>query len=108
MNDISLNINIPTLILITITLLITGVFSFLIGYLLGRNGGDNGVYNVVKKSKINNQNNPVASSISIDEAKVVSNIKTDDLSKKYDSLGEIKESTENITNSINKLKNLKK
>jgi len=46
--------------------------------------------------------------ISIDEKKVVVNIKTDDLEKKYDSLGTTTKTDENISSSVNKLKNLKR
>ena len=53
--------------------------------------------------KTQNKNN-----VSIDEKKVVVSIDTSTLEKKYDSLGEIKQTQENISGSINKLKNLKR
>ena len=46
--------------------------------------------------------------ISIDSTKVVTDIKTDNLEKKYESLGEFKQSEDNISGSISKLKNLKR
>jgi len=45
--------------------------------------------------------------VDIDETKVVVAIKTDNMEKKYENLGDVKKSEENITGSINKLKNLK-
>jgi len=45
--------------------------------------------------------------VPIDNSKVVIDIKTDGLEKKYSSLGDTKNTTENISSSINKLKNLK-
>jgi hypothetical protein len=48
------------------------------------------------------------SMVDIDETKFIPKIITDNLEKKYDKLATSKQSTENITDSINKLKNLKK
>lgn len=45
--------------------------------------------------------------IDIDERKVVVAIKTDGLEKKYENLGDVKKSSENISSSIDKLKNMK-
>jgi hypothetical protein len=45
--------------------------------------------------------------VNIDETKYVVNIKTENLEKKYNTLGEIKQTTDNISSSVNKLKNLK-
>jgi hypothetical protein len=47
------------------------------------------------------------SDIQIDNKKVVLQIKTNDLEKKYDTLGETKVTKDNISNSVNKLKNIK-
>lgn len=47
-------------------------------------------------------------SISIDESKVVVSLDTTNLEKKYNQLGEVKQSSENITSSIDRLKHLKK
>lgn len=45
--------------------------------------------------------------ISIDESTHVVAIKTNDIEKKYDNIGESKTTNENISSSINKLKNLR-
>jgi hypothetical protein len=45
--------------------------------------------------------------VDIDERTVVMDIKTDSLEKKYQELGDITKSEENIAKSINKLKNMK-
>lgn len=50
----------------------------------------------------------VSNNLSIDDKKFVVDIKTDGLEKKYNSLGEVKQTQENISNSVNKLKNLKR
>ena len=47
------------------------------------------------------------SAISIDDKKYVVAIDTKGIEKKYDTLGETKQSEENILNSVNKLKNIK-
>lgn len=109
MNSLTISINIPTLIVFMITLLATGVFSFLFGYIYGKytNQVSHGVYNIVKTKSIDNIK-PNVEHIKINEGKVVVDINTDNLAKKYESLGDIKESTEDISTSINKLKNLKK
>lgn len=77
---------------------------FCAGYLLGQNRSYNGVSNTrtTNKKTDNKPNN-----ISIDDTKYVVDIKTTGLEKKYDKIGETKESSENITGSINKLKQLK-
>lgn len=78
---------------------------FCSGYLLGQNRPSNGVSN----SRMTNKNIPSnkPNNISIDDTKYVVDIKTTGLEKKYDKIGETKESLENITGSINKLKQLK-
>jgi hypothetical protein len=80
----------------------------LIGYLLGKNANyaaNNGVSKSVRTQQIKDTktNQPV----SIDETKVVMSINTDNLTKKYDELGDKVISDENISSSINKLKNMK-
>ncbi len=79
---------------------------FCIGYLLHRSG--QGVY--IKDNSIFAKTNTKVSSkdkIQIDDKKFVTDIKTDNLEKKYKDLGDIKTSNENISSSINKLKNMK-
>lgn len=91
-------------------LLCTGVLLFLIGYLCGKSGAL-GVSNTVYDS--HKRNNSVTSpnkyqSIDIDESKFVTEINTEGMEKKYIELGDTKESSEDISRSINKLKNLKR
>jgi len=95
-------------IIITILVLIN-INSVIIGYLLARmrNSGvssnsSQSFFSKLKDDKI------VNSTIAIDDKKFVTDIKTDGLVKKYDSLGDVKQTTDNIDNSVNKLKNLKR
>jgi hypothetical protein len=111
MNEISIILNLFTIIFFSITLLVIGVCLFLIGYFLGKQGSY-GVSNIVGLSKpsgfFDHNKEDKKKKIVIDNAKFVTEIKTDGMEKKYENLGEIKQSTENITDSINKLKNLRK
>ena len=73
---------------------------------MGRKGSStetNGVFKDVKRTK---QSVQIPTSVSIDETKVVTNISTDNLVKKYDELGDKTVSNDNISSSINKLKNI--
>lgn len=100
-------------LLISLLLIIYPIV-FIIGYILGKIHQPNGVYNhsnQIVSSKYNQQNNnsnqktiPI---VAIDDRKLVVDIKTDSLEKKYDSLGDVKTSNENISSSVNKLKNMK-
>lgn len=109
MNEIFISTNIPTLILFSSTLLSLGACLFLIGYLTA-NRCNCGVFNNEEKKSTSffKQQNDISKTIEIDNSKYVVNIKTEDLEKKYESLGEVKESEENISGSINKLKNFKR
>ena len=95
------------ILIFIVTILI--INAFIMGYLLGRSTNTNGVSKTVTQSFFKQQNSLAQenNSISIDDKKFVVDIRTEGLEKKYDSLGEIKNSQENISNSINKLKNLK-
>lgn len=110
MNEISLIINIPTIILFSITLLAIGVCLFLIGYFYGLYRTVNGVSNLAMDSPKSFFDDKVIKNkkISIDSTKVVTDIRTDNLEKKYESLGEFKHSEDDISESISKLKNLKR
>lgn len=55
----------------------------------------------------NHDHQQKSTNIDIDERKVVVAIKTDGLEKKYDSLGDVKQSSDSISSSIDKLKNMK-
>lgn len=89
------------------------LISFGIGYILGRMSSNNGVieYGSSKpksffdKQKENSQE--VRRPLEIDNSKFVTDIKTDGMERKYESLGETKVSGENISSSISKLKNMK-
>jgi DNA polymerase III alpha subunit (gram-positive type) len=84
------------------------VLFFLVGYLLGQHRSFNGVSNdEVGRNKSIIRSETTKNNISIDDTKYVVDIKTTGLEKKYDSLGETKQSSEDITGSINKLKQLK-
>jgi hypothetical protein len=111
MNEISLVINTLTIIFFSITLLAIGVCLFLIGYFLGKQSTC-GVYNPVSLNKpssfFDNNKEETKKKIVIDNAKFVTEIKTDNLEKKYENLGEVKNSVEDISSSINKLKNMKR
>lgn len=88
--------------------IIINLNSLLIGYLLGSsirvkiNDKPQSFFTKNKDSATPNND------LSIDNKKIVLNIKTDGLEKKYESLGEVKQTEENITNSVSKLKNLKR
>jgi hypothetical protein len=94
--------------ILVVILFSLNLICLLLGYILGKYNSNNNLlsnsYNI-KSSKNNNTNN--VDKINIDSSKVVTKIKTDDLEKKYTSLGETKSSQENIEGSINKLKNMK-
>ena len=95
-------------IILIIILISLNLFSFGIGYLIGKIGSIHGVSHIKeqksffdKEKKTNNHN------ILIDTTKVVTNISTEGLEKKYDGIAPSKHSDENISSSINKLKNMK-
>lgn len=90
-------------------LICLNIIVFILGYLLGKlsssgvtNNKPQSFFSKLKDEKI------VNSVISIDDKKFVTDIKTDGLERKYDSLGDIKKTEDNISNSVNKLKNLKR
>lgn len=81
------------------------IHTFLIGYILGKKieNSTTNVNPVLRhKNKFATDNN-----VKIDDTKFVTDIRTDTLEKKYDSLGDVKSTAENISDSVNKLKNLK-
>ena len=94
----------------TVIWLMISIILFCLGYtsrtLLDQNkyGGDYGTNSI--KEIPNHKKQQLA--IKIDDSKYVTNVSTDNLEKKYNSLGDIKESSENIESSITKLKNLKR
>ena len=91
--------------LITILLLFNIVF-FCLGYIFGKIKNNNQTSSsFVNKTKNNKEIEKKETQI--DETKYIPKIKTDDIEIKYDSLGDSKTTTENISSSINKLKNMK-
>lgn len=96
--------------LLIIFALFMNVLFFMIGYLWcnfkHRDSGFVNHMDITTKRKNKHKSDPVKL-VDIDETKVVVAIKTDNMEKKYENLGDVKKSEENITGSINKLKNLK-
>jgi formate dehydrogenase assembly factor FdhD len=78
---------------------------FVIGYLINSQGisRPSEIFNTKQQSK----NDINKKSIEIDTTKVVLDIKTDNLEKKYNNIAESQITQTNIGSSINKLKNLK-
>lgn len=97
---------INNMVIVTLIIVLL-IHSFLFGYLFGHYTNKNGVNDNTLFNKLKDVTKKNISNISIDDKKFVVDIKTNNLEKKYDSLGEIKQSQENITDSVNKLKNLK-
>jgi FtsZ-interacting cell division protein ZipA len=95
--------------ILIIVLLSLNLICFVLGYLLGKlNHNQAFIDTETNYYKINKSKDSKRSEkIDIDCSKVVTKIKTDDLEKKYDTLGETKSSQEKIENSVNKLKNMK-
>jgi hypothetical protein len=111
MNEISISLNLITAIFVTSTLLVIGVCLFFIGYFIGKQsnyGVFTSIENRPKGFFTQEAENKAKSKITIDDKKFVTDIRTDGLEKKYDQLGELKTSTDSITNSVNKLKNMKR
>lgn len=92
---------------VLLILVFLNINSMLIGYLLARLN-HSGVINDRTQSFFTKLKDDKIVNIAIDDKKFVTDIKTDGLVKKYDSLGDVKQTTENIDNSVNKLKNLKR
>ena len=89
-------------------LLILNINSFLIGYLAGRQRNHNvSLENSDYKIFRNKKQQLEKSQISIDDKKFVVDINTANLEKKYSNLGEATQSSDNISGSVNKLKNIK-
>ena len=97
-------------LLLDIVLLILNLFSFAFGLILGRLWGSSSVYTNTEKPKsfLQKNNELNKEKIGIDDKKIVLDIKTSGMEKKYENLGEVKQSSENISSSVDKLKQLKK
>jgi hypothetical protein len=109
-NEISVSINLPTILFFSSTLLVIGVCLFLIGYFIGKqsSGGVSSSATNTKPTSFFDDIKKDNKVISIDDTKYVVDIQTSGMEKRYESLGDVKQSEENISNSINKLKNMKR
>lgn len=79
----------------------------MLGYLFGKLKSFNGVVYDKPKSFFQQQKEQPTQTVAIDSSKIVTNISTGGLEKKYNDFGTQKESSEDISSSINKLKNMK-
>jgi len=87
------------------------VLFFLVGFALGRSINNTTIINEQSESffKTNKKNNVKKNKpIVINDKTHVTKIQTDNLEKKYDNIGNTQTTNENISQSVNKLKNLKK
>lgn len=88
-------------------LILTNIVLFTTGFLLGRANNTVSVVEGKPKSIFDSKKDKGKTTIQIDDKKIVTNINTNDLEKKYNQLGEQTHSTEDISSTINKLKNMK-
>lgn len=95
-------------LILALIILVVIFHSFLFGYFFGHYANKNGVNNTGSFFTQQKELNQNRSSISIDDKKFVTEIRTDTLEKKYDYLGDVKSTSENISDSVSKLKNLKR
>lgn len=93
--------------IIIIILLILNIISFILGIAIGKILFTSGVLIGNNKPKSFFESQQAQTKVSIDEKIHITDIKTDGMVKKYDNLGDVKSSNENISNSIEKLKKMK-
>jgi cytochrome c biogenesis protein ResB len=96
-------------LLIVCCIVLLTIMVGMIGYILGKINSIEAPQNnqsFFKKNSI--VSDTQKNNITIDDKKFVTNINTSGMEKKYDSLGDTKKSEENISESVNKLKNLKR
>lgn len=96
--------------LIVVIFLTLNIFSFILGYFLGKLSKINlSQSNDIVPTKDRNTDNKkeIISKINIDETKIVTKIDTNNLEKKYDTLGNTILTNSDIGSSINKLKKMK-
>jgi hypothetical protein len=101
---------IDTMHILLIILILFNIVFFFLGYFVGRLHSSQtnlGSQPVSFFDKQNSKNEKTINKVTIDETKYVTDIKTSGMEKKYESLGEVKTTNENIESSINKLKNIK-
>lgn len=94
-------------LIIIVVLILCNILSGFIGFVLGKLWSISGVTNNSKPKSFLKDPIEVTNKVSIDDKVYVTDIKTDGMIKKYDDLGEVKKSDENITSSVNKLKQMK-
>jgi predicted RND superfamily exporter protein len=97
------------LLFIVVSHILVAIFCVYIGMQIARSLNietDNSKY-YKKNTRSKKESIEITSPIQIDEKKLVIDINTNDLTKKFDALGEVTNSENNISSSINKLKNMK-
>ena len=95
------------LIAISLSILTCVVF-LILGILIGLSRESFGVPSNKKSSLFDSSQINKMAKITIDDTKFVTEIKTDGMNKGYSSLGDVRQSDEDISDSINKLQNMKK
>jgi hypothetical protein len=95
-------------VFLSVIIVILNTNSFLIGYLLGRTRNNGVISSNTQSFFTRSQDKKLQNNLSIDDKKFVTDIKTDGLERKYNTLGDIKQTEDNISDSVNKLKNLKR
>ncbi len=83
------------------------ILFFIVGYLSSCMLNKNSLSINTISGKQSNTNKIIKNTIDIDSKKIVTNIRTDNLEKKYENIAESSTSNENISSSISKLKNIK-
>lgn len=91
-------------------LILLNIVFFILGYIIGKVNSQHIYATTANKPESFFEKNKTTKSndIKIDDTKYVTNINTEGLEKKYDTLGETTVSTDDTINSVNKLKNLKR
>lgn len=106
----NINNNITIYLFIVINLIIF-ILGYIVGYIQIKNTGVSIEYADKLTNKLDKTKKTISKnknmSIDIDNTTLVVKSDTSDIEKKYNSLGETKISSEDISSSINKLKNLK-
>ncbi len=94
------------LYLILLLLIIVSYFAiFAMGFFICKMMSGAGVLS--DRSSYDNKSKNNNKKLSIDDRKVVLGVSTEGLDKKYEKLGDTKQSDDNISSSVNKLKSLK-
>ena len=90
-----------------VSLLISiNILFFIVGYLFFYILNKNSLSTNTIFGKQSNTNKIIKNTIDIDSKKIVTNIRTDNLEKKYENIAESSTSNENISSSLSKLKNM--